>query len=399
MGFRQYGGVRIFFSAGEPSGDLHTASLIRALGAERGDLELTGFGGAHMDAAGCRLLFPLAQHPVIGFLPVVAQLGRFLSLASQADRHFRHHRPDAVVLVDYPGFNWWIARRAHFHRIPVFYFLPPQIWAWGTWRVSKMRRFVDHVLCSLPFEVDWYRQRGVQATFTGHPYFDELREHRLDRQFLSQHTSTAESPVIGILPGSRISEVTRNFPMYLRTAERIARVFPRARFPVACLRPDHLHLVESQLARSPVDAHAHVGRTAEIIHASRVCMAKSGSVSLELLYHTKPSTILYQVGRHEYALYRFWRAAGLVAAPHITLVNLLAGRELLPEYVSCSDVSGPLSEHVLRWLQDPAAYAATVSELAQLKLRVAHPGASARTARHILQSLGSPASSLISAAA
>jgi lipid-A-disaccharide synthase len=133
-----------------------------------------------------------------------------------------------------------------------------------------------------------------------------------------------------------------------------------------------------------------VGRTAEIIHASRVCMAKSGSVSLELLYHTKPSTILYQVGRHEYGLYRFWRGAGLVAAPHITLVNLLAGRELFPEYVSCSDVSQPISEHVLRWLQDPAAYAATVSELAQLKLRVAHPGASSRTARHILQTLGSP---------
>ena len=193
--FRQDGRVRIFFSAGEPSGDLHTASLIRALRAEHADLELTGFGGPHMQAEGCRLLFPLAEHPVIGILPVLAQLGRFLNLASQADRYFRHHRPDAVVLVDYPGFNWWIARRAHFHGIPVFYFLPPQIWAWATWRVAKMRRFVDHVLCSLPFEVEWYRQRAVDATFTGHPYFDELREQRLDPQFLSQYVTDRKSVV------------------------------------------------------------------------------------------------------------------------------------------------------------------------------------------------------------
>jgi lipid-A-disaccharide synthase len=381
--------MKIFFSAGEPSGDRHAASLIRALREHSGDLEFCGFGGHEMESAGCTpLLFPLADYPVIGFLPVAAQLGRFLRLASQADRFFRHQRPDAVILVDNPGFNWWVARRAKFHGIPVFYFLPPQIWAWATWRVSKMRRFVDHVMCSMPFEADWYHERGVQATFTGHPYFDELREQPSDSRFLAGYTHRPESPVIGILPGSRTSEVKHNLPMYLRTAARIAQVFPRARFPVAFLRQKHVELMQPHLTNTKLDVKACVGRTAEIIRASHVCMSKSGSVSLELLYHTKPSTILYQLSRTDYAIYRVLRGIGLMAAPYITLVNILAGTELFPEFVSCSDISQALSEHLLRWLRDPLAHAQTVAELTSLKSRVAQAGATDRTASYILNALG-----------
>lgn len=382
--------MKIFFSAGEPSGDLHSASLIHSLREQYPDLELCGFGGHHMEAAACELLYPLAEYPVIGFLPVVAQIGRFLKLASEADRNFRQHRPDAVVLVDNPGFNWWIARRAKFHGIPVFYFLPPQIWAWATWRVSKMRRFVDHVMCSMPFEASWYHDRGVNATFTGHPYFDELRHQQVDTDFLAEYTSTPDAPVVGILPGSRTSEVTRIFPIYLRAAERIAREFPAARFPVACLRPNHLEIVERQIAaaRPAFGIRPHIGRTAEIIRTSHVCMSKSGSVSLELLYHTKPSTILYQVTRYDYGFYRFVRGIGVIAAKYITLVNLLADRELFPEFISCTDVSEPISRHVLNWLGNPVAHAQVVADLTRLKSRVAQPGATERTAHYILDTLG-----------
>jgi lipid-A-disaccharide synthase len=383
--------MKIFFSAGEPSGDLHSASLIHALREQYSHLELSGFGGHHMQAAGCEILYPLAEYPVMGFLPVVAQIGRFLKLASEADRYFRQHRPDAVVLVDNPGFNWWIARRAKFHRIPVFYFLPPQIWAWATWRVAKMRRFVDHVMCSMPFESSWYHDRGVHATYTGHPYFDELRHQRVDGEFLAEYTSTPDSPVIGILPGSRTGEVSRIFPMYLRAAQRIARAFPAARFPVACLKPQHLEFVEQQIAaaRPACDIQAYLGRTPEIIRASHVCMSKSGSVSLELLYHTKPSTILYQVTAFDYyAIYHPLRGIGMMAAKYITLVNLLADRELFPEFVSCGDVSESITRNILNWLENPAIHAQVVAELADLKARVAQPGATVRTALYILHVLG-----------
>jgi lipid-A-disaccharide synthase len=155
--------MRIFFSVGEPSGDIHGANLIRALQRLRPDVDCVGFGGDRMQAAGCRLVYPLCQHAIMGVTRVVAEATTFVKLIGQAGRCFRERRPDAVVLIDYPGFNWWIARKAHAQGIPVFYFVPPQLWAWAGWRVNKMRRYVDHVLCSLPFEEAWYRERSVAA--------------------------------------------------------------------------------------------------------------------------------------------------------------------------------------------------------------------------------------------
>jgi lipid-A-disaccharide synthase len=157
--------LRVFFSVGEPSGDIHAANLIGQLKRRCDRFEAVGYGGPQMAAAGCQLHADLTRLAVMWFARAVANLDKFWDLASRADRYFRHHRPDAVVLVDYPGFNWWIARRAKVHGIPVFYYTPPQIWAWATWRVSKMRRLADHVLCSLPFEEAWFRGHGCNATF------------------------------------------------------------------------------------------------------------------------------------------------------------------------------------------------------------------------------------------
>ena len=173
--------MKIFFSAGEPSGDLHGANLIRELARRLPEFEAVGYGGPEMASAGCQLHVDLTALAVMWFLRVLLNIHKFLALAGRADRYFRHHRPDAVVLIDYPGFNWWIARRAKAHGIPVFYYAPPQIWAWASWRIKKMRRFVDHVLCSLPFEAKWFAERGCRAVFVGHPYFDEVRRQEHSR--------------------------------------------------------------------------------------------------------------------------------------------------------------------------------------------------------------------------
>ena len=181
--------MRIFFSVGEPSGDLHGANLIRALRARQPHVECVGYGGPKMAAAGCRLHADLTQLAVMWLLRALVNLPRFWQLVCRADRYFRHHRPDAVVLIDYPGFNWWIARRAKVHRIPVYYYGAPQMWAWAPWRVRKMRRLVNHVLCKLPFEAVWYQQRDCPATYVGHPYFDELTSQRSGRTVLAAAAS------------------------------------------------------------------------------------------------------------------------------------------------------------------------------------------------------------------
>ncbi|MBI2824985.1 MAG: lipid-A-disaccharide synthase [Planctomycetia bacterium] len=395
--------MRIFFSAGEPSGDLHAANLIRALAARRPDVEFVGYGGPKMAEAGCALHADLTSLAVMWFLRALLNLHKFLHLASRADRYFRHHRPDAVVLVDYPGFNWWIARRAKAHGIPVFYYAPPQIWAWASWRVKKMRRFVDHVLCSLPFEEAWFRERGCHATFVGHPYFDEVRRQRLDQSFVERER-LRPGRLVTILPGSRTQEVEQNLPWFLRAATIVHKRLPEVRFAVASFKPHQAELARRMAAGAGLPIEVHVERTPELIHLAECCMATSGSVSLELLYQTRPTVILYWISRLAYFVQGFFRRV-----KYITLVNLLsaeqpfgpdlapydpaqagADRVLFPEYLTAEDRSREIAAQVIEWLTDEPRRQQRIAQLAELKARVGHGGASRQAAEYILRALEQP---------
>jgi lipid-A-disaccharide synthase len=427
--------LRLFFCAGEPSGDLHAANLICRLRQRCPDLEAVGYGGPRMAAAGCQLHADLTELAVMWFGRALANLHKFWDLAGRADRYFRHHRPHAVILIDYPGFNWWIAWRAKIHGIPVFYYTPPQIWAWATWRAKKMRRLSDHVLCSLPFEEAWFRQRGCNATFVGHPFFDEVRQNKLDQSFLDHNRRN--SPLVTILPGSRTQEVLHNLPWFLKAAARVRQAVPEARFAVAAFKPKHAQMAERMVAASgqwtvggehaeqesrgerekgrrgerenlesplllpPRSIDVYSGRTPELMNAATCCMACSGSVSMELLYFTKPTVIHYWISPLAYAVQKRFRKV-----KYITLVNLLSTGELypadlspydpsqpgaekvlFPEYLTCEDKSAAVAGHVIQWLQDPAALARQIAALEQLKAEVAHGGASARAANYILREL------------
>jgi lipid-A-disaccharide synthase len=393
--------MKIFFSVGEPSGDLHAANLIRELRREHPDLEAVGYGGPQMAAAGCQLHADLTALAVMWFLRVLLNLHKFLDLASRADRYFRHSRPDAVVLIDYPGFNWWIARRAKAHGIPVFYYVPPQIWAWASWRVKKMRQLVDHVLCSLPFEVDWYAERGCHATFVGHPYFDEVSTRPLDKTFVAARQQ-AGHPLVTILPGSRTQEVTLNLKYFLEAAALVHARLPEVRFAIASFKPSQAQLARALAAASGLPIEVYLRRTPELIHAADCCLAVSGSVSLELLYHTRPTAVLYWISPTAYWVQKRFRHTR-----YITLVNLLTAREvfssdlspydptsaadatvLFPEYLTCENKSRALADHVIRWLTDRAEHERVTTELAALKARVGHGGASRRASQYILAALG-----------
>jgi lipid-A-disaccharide synthase len=374
--------MRIFISAGEPSGDLHGGNLARALRQADPGIECVGFGGACMEAAGCRLLYPLAGLAVMGVLRVLQSAHKFLALLLEADRYLGLQKPDAVVLIDYPGFHWWLARRAHAHGIPVFYFVPPQIWAWAGWRVRKMRAWVDHVLCSLPFEEAWYRERGVAAHYLGHPYFDELAHQCLDGAFLDQEQARSGT-IIGLLPGSRTQEVVHNLPTLVRAAGRIHGRLPETRFLVACYKPHHLDYVSRYLAihHAPY-VEPCTGRTPEIIHLAKVCIAVSGSVGLELLHQGKPSAVVYRTDSFTLRVIPFFKKSR-----YISLVNLLAEKELFPEFLTDRCEAEAVSGHIVRWLTDEKAYKEVARELEKLRSQVAEPGACRRVARYILDAL------------
>jgi lipid-A-disaccharide synthase len=392
--------MRIFFSVGEPSGDLHGANLIRELRRQRSDCEFVGYGGPRMADAGCTLHEDLTKLAVMWFARVLVNLHKFWNLASRADRYFRHHRPDAVVLIDYPGFNWWIARRAKAHGIPVFYYGAPQLWAWAGWRVRKMRRLVDYVLCKLPFEESWYRERGCNATYVGHPYFDQLRAEQLDTAFL-QKQANAGRPLVAILPGSRTQEVQNNFASFLKAAHIVHENVPGVRFAVAAFKQSQAEWISKALAGCELPIEVHVKCTAELIHTADCALAVSGSVSLELLYHATPTVILYQISPLAYFVQRFFRKVR-----YITLVNLLTSDNLfpqrvgvydpddpadaavlMPEYLTSSDKSQEIAGHIVEWLQEPTRRAARVRELTELKERLANGGASLRAADYLLRIL------------
>lgn len=400
--------MKIFFSVGEPSGDLHGANLIAALRRRHTDVEAVGYGGPRMAAAGCQLHFELTELAVMGLLRVLLNLHKFLHLAGLADRYFRHHRPDAVVLIDFPGFNWWIARRAKAHGIPVFYYTPPQIWAWAQGRVKKMRRYVDHVLCALPFEQEWFERRGCNATFVGHPYFDEVRQRRLDQAFIERQQAAGR--LLTLLPGSRTHEVTDNFPAFLRTAALVQKQVPGVRVAVAAFKPRHAAMARAMAAAQGIDVEIHVGRTPELIEAATCCLAVSGSVSLELLHHARPTVVYYHCGKFWYFLQSIFRRV-----PFITLVNLLADEDVfderpqarrqprlhpesddvpMPEFVTQSDRSTEVAPMLVRLLNDEAARQARVARLEQLRDKVSSSGASETAAAYILDTLAARRSKL-----
>jgi lipid-A-disaccharide synthase len=245
-----------------------------------------------------------------------------------------------------------------------------------------MRRLADRVLCTLPFEEQWYRQRGVEACYVGHPYFDELHGRRLDEAFLAEQ-ARRPGPVVALLPGSRRQEIAHNTDAILDAAALVHARRPDVRFLAACLRPEHVQSVQERLRGRALPIEAHAGRTAEVLHLAHCAIAKSGSVGLEMLYHGTPAVIVYQLGWLEH-----WVATRfLIKCPYISLVNLLADRPLFPEYLAPRLPVQAMADHVLRWLEDKAAYAAVRAELAALRDRIAVPGACDRAAEVVLEVL------------
>lgn len=398
---------RIFFSAGEPSGDLHAAELITALQKRFGsDLECVGLGGPEMAKAGCNLHYDLTELAIMWFGRAILNLHKFYKLAKDAERFFASKKVDAVVLVDYPGFNWHIAKRAKKHGIPVFYFMPPQIWSWHQSRAKKMRRLIDHVLCSLPFEERWFRSKGCNVHWIGHPFFEEVKNRKLDDAFLDELKRESEGrPILTLLPGSRNQEVHVNFIDFLETVKKIRAEVPGVRPVVAAFKESQAEWIRNLLKeKDETDIGVHVKRTPELIHVAKCCLAVSGSVSLELLANKKPSVIYYRIGYIPYYVQRLARRTR-----YITLVNILAAdarataenvdpltkifypddmkiipvempaedreQALFPEFLTWRDISEEGARPLIEWLREPAKLAEREAELAAL-LEIEYQGGS-----------------------
>ena len=383
----------IFFSVGEPSGDQHAARMITELRQIDPTVRVRGFGGSAMRKAGCHIDRDLTQHAVVGLLEVLPKLRLFFRFAAEAEAAFQAGQVDAVVLVDFPGFNWHIAKRAKRHGIPVYYYCPPQLWAWGGWRSRKMRRTVDHVLAVLPIEEAYFPAHGIPATYVGHPFFDAVQERQLDQLLMDRFAmcTARGNRLVAVLPGSRGHEVQQNWPMMMESIRRLHHQHPEVRFLVACYRDRQCLWCRKTLTEEDrsLPIEFFVDRTSEVIEASHCAMMVSGSVSLELMARRTPAAVIYRVGRFLHTV-----AKMMVKLDSITLPNLMNGRRVFPELVS---VGSPepgidfLTGSVDAFLRDDFYYRRVLQTLDQLSQRYAKPGASARAAQWVSWAIGANA--------
>jgi|688.fasta_scaffold08978_11 lipid-A-disaccharide synthase len=384
-------GQRIFFSVGEPSGDLHASNLIQCMRRLDPSTRVRGFGGSKMIQAGLDLDFDLTSMAVVGITEVLPKLREFFRIADIAEGCFRRGEVDGVVLVDFPGFNWHIAKRAKKYGLPVYYYLPPQLWAWGGWRIRKMRRYVDRVLCNLPFEQEWFEARGMSTTLVGHPFFDEIANHVMDAKFMAQWRNNNRLQV-AVLPGSREHEVHRMWPMQLQILRQLAHEFPEVEFLVATLKDSHALWCRSQMTASDQSLPIHIfsGKTSEILELSDCTLMKSGSVSLEVMARGKPAAVMYHVSNTTYAI-----GKTLVKCPYMSLPNLIAQAPLMAEFLSHGSIQSrsaiksveAVTQEMVRLLGDPQYRKLQRQRLCELSRQVAKTGASDIAARTILREL------------
>ena len=307
-----------------------------------------------MEQAGCQIRYSLVDHPVMGLRGAIAAIPRLRGMLARLDQSFAQEPPAAIMLVDYPGFNWHVAKLGKKHGIPVIYYVPPQIWAWASHRVERMKRYVDHILCSLPFEEAWYQARGVSnAIYVGHPFFDDLALSPVDQTFVDRMKSTRGAGRVALLPGSLAVAAFNE-----KGETRIREITQREGCPL----------------------EVYVGKTRELLASADAAVSVSGSVSLELLYYQVPSAIIYNINW----FYERVIMPRFLHSPYITLVNLLAGQQIYPEFVGNRDYSKPIARQITQWLTDPAARQTVRRKLATIKTEYGDPGASTFAANYIL---------------
>jgi lipid-A-disaccharide synthase len=362
-------GGEVLFVAGETSGDLHAAMLASELHSLRPELTLIGVGGARMAEAGVALFERSDRLAVMGFVEVLRYVPRHLALLRDIRRRLASGAVRLVILVDYPGFNLRVAAAAHAAGVRVLYYIAPQVWAWNEKRVHTMARVIDRAAVILPFEEAYFTSRGVRATFVGHPLLDRARDLP-DRAAARRALGLPDdAPVLALFPGSRSQEVERLLDTFVATARLAEARMPGLRVIVS---------VAPGMTVDPVRCPYPLvsGASFPVLRAADAALCKSGTTTLEAAVAGCPLVIAYRTSGWSYAI-----ARRLVRIPDIALVNIVAGRRVVPELVQHAATPDALARHLLPLLDpDSGERREQVAGLAAVRARLGEPGAARRAA-------------------
>jgi lipid-A-disaccharide synthase len=369
-------GPYVFICTGEASGDLHASHLIRALRERAPAVRIEGLGGDRMAAAGCTL-----RRNLIGLAAMwhktAGSAVRILPILLETERSFAGDPPDVVVILDYPGFNFPLARRAKSRGIPVLWYIPPQMWAWGRWRMRKLRDRVAGVACIFPFEEEMYRSAGVPVRYVGHPLMDVMAAE-LDAG-PGRPVFGAGSPKIGLLPGSRKQEVETLLPVMLEVAAAAAGRFPQAEFVLGAAHDSLRGVIEPAVRSARVPVAVAEGRTYDVMRQADVVLVASGTATLECALFGTPMVILYSITPLMHMV-----AKPFIRSEHIGLANVVAGKRVVPEFAPVLPPTPVIAAEVLDLLARPERLTAIRGELRAVRSRLGGPGASQRAAEEVL---------------
>ena len=371
----------IMIIAGEASGDMHGAKLAQSIKSLAADTLLFGVGGDAMQKQGVRIIVDAKTLAVVGITEVLTKLATIYRGFVAVKKTLGSHKPDLLILIDFPDFNFHVAAVAKKRNIPILYYISPQLWAWRQNRVKKIKRLVDHMAVILPFEAAFYRQNQVPVTFVGHPLLDS-NPPAPKRQAA---VTSSNQPVIGLLPGSREKEVSTLLPVMLQAAMQIKRRLPSARFAVSCSESIHADLVTGVVNpyASSLDVKIIKGEVVQIFEQSQLLVAASGTVTLEAALYGVPTVIVYKVSPLSY-----WLGKRLIKVKHIGLVNLIVQKELLPELIQEHASPESIAKTVTGMIKDREKLRHIKKELLGVKDLLGGAGASDRVAGIALDLIG-----------
>jgi lipid-A-disaccharide synthase len=362
--------------AGEASGDLHGGYLVRAMRHIDPSLSFYGMGGKGMRAEGVELLADAADMAVMGLTEVLFKLGAILRVMHRLKASLTNERPDLVILIDYPDFNLSLARAARRHGIKVLYYISPQVWAWRKGRIGTIRKSVDRMAVILPFEENFYREAGVDVTFVGHPLLDEVKTKYPRTEALKRFGLKDEAITVGILPGSRQSEVTRLLPEMLGACRILMEKLSPLQFvlPLAgTLDPD---FVRDILRQFPVKVNVIRDEIYDVLAISDVAIVASGTATLETALLETPMVVVYKISAASYAVGRKF-----IRVDHISLPNIIAGQAIVPELIQDDANPERIAAEVRELIVQRGKTREMKVALAEIRGKLGTPGASSRTAQ------------------
>jgi lipid-A-disaccharide synthase len=362
--------MKLAIVAGEASGDLHAAYVVRELKSLDPDLRTFGIGGDLLRKEGMDLLYHASAMGIVGLFNVIRHLPMFRRVMSELMERIARERPDAVLLVDYPDFNLRVARRCKELGLRVIYYISPQIWAWRRGRVKQIAQYVDHMIVLFPFEEAFYRRHGVPVTYVGHPLVEQVTGvRRAPRQ--------GNALRLALLPGSRRGEVESLLPPMLDAVEILRRELALQSFIIQAPTIERAQL-ESILRDKQSDVPILPHDRGKAVAASDVALSSSGTATLECAILGTPAVVMYRLSALTYRL-----ARRLVKLPHFGLVNIVAEKEVLPELLQ-DEVNGERIAAEVRKLIEPVNYERVLRDLAEVRTRLGEHGASRRAAAVIM---------------